>query len=333
MKGEYLQREKHGPRINALLDYFAKIASGKEQKPNKKVTPDQHFIGTDSRRRAYAELLDKNIGNFNSHAFASIPFFIEETIRLGLALADYANLKGATNSYPLTFWSTSSADASHARTLAEYTDGAIVTVSDTPNEENRIEFERLCTHPYSKLLVAPYFEVTQTLIRKQIPNFPYNQGLDVIWEDTTFQMYSDNRDGQIERVKQQLAPNGLFILFEKIASDNPADYLLNEYNKDFYFKSRYFSQNEILEKEEAILKEMFKGQVTIKSLVIALRKHFRYIYKIWACGNFVHIVASNDKVNITDFLQQLSEPYTPREVAGPTATHRPENLSIESPVS
>lgn len=333
MQREQLLREKHGPRINTLFHYFAKIASGEEQKPNKKVSPDHHFIGTDSRRRTYADLLHKNIGTFNNHAFASIPFFIEETIRLGLSLADYANLRGATKSNPLTFWSTSSADATHARTLAEYTDGTIVTVSDTPNEENRVEFQRLCIHPYSNLFVAPYFEITETLIHQQLPNFPYKKGFDIIWEDTTFQMYSDNRDGQIEHVKQQLAPDGLLILFEKIVSNNSADYLLNEYNKDFYFKSRYFSQDDILKKEGGILKEMFNGQVTIESLATALKKHFKYIYKIWACGNFVHIVASNDKTNITDFLQQLSKPYVPREVAGTTVMRGAENLSLGLPVS
>lgn len=327
---EWLAREKRGPRINALLEHFAKIASGEIQKPKIKVTPDDCFVAANPRRADYAGLLNKNIGTFNNHAFASIPFFIEETIRLGLAIFDYSVIKKASIDNPLTFWSTSSADASHARTLAEYAGGKIVTFSDTPNDENREEFDRLLSHLYSFLFMAPYFEITKDNIRKRFPKFPLKDGFDIIWEDTTFQMYSGNRDGQIAHVKKQLKPGGLLILFEKVANNNQADYLLNEYNKDRYFKSRYFSYNEILEKERGILKDMYSGQVTEDELILALQFHFTYAYKIWACGNFVEFIASNSKEDIEQFISCLPEPYTPEEVAGRTAIKAPQYVSVDT---
>jgi len=328
MEDEYLSREKRGPRINALLEHFAAIALGDVQKPTTKVTPDAVFVAADPRRASYAAMLDRNIGTFNNHAFASIPFFIEETIRLGIAISDYSLRKGATREKPLTFWSTSSADASHARTLAEYADGKIMTLSDTPNNENRAEFNRLLTHAFSHLCVAPYFEITKNSVRERIPSFPINNGFDIVWEDTTFQMYSNNRDGQIAHIKEQLKPDGLAIVFEKVTNDSQADYLLNEYNKDLYFKSKYFSPNDILKKERDILKDMYNGQVTEEQLIVALQHQFSYVYKIWACGNFIEFVASDNKENIEHFLAcLLGVPYTPEEVAGQYAISTPQDVS------
>lgn len=329
MTDDYLRQEKDGPRINQLLSHFSKIALGQEQKPLKAVIVDPKFTVNDPRRQRYAQLLSSNTGMFNSHAFASIPYFFEETVRLGLALNDYAKVRGASLSHPLTFWSTSSADASHARTLAEFGTGTIVTLSDTPNSENAKEFERLISHQYSQIIVTPYFNVTQELVASHFPDFPYRDGFDVIWEDTTFQMYSSNRDWQISHVKKQLAIDGMLVLFEKVANFDQAQYILNEYNKDLYFKTQYFSRDDILSKNRNILKDMFRGQVTESSLSWSLNHHFNYVYKIWHCGNFVQLIASNSHENIESFLNLLSPPYTPTEVAGESAISEPVNLTTQ----
>ncbi len=305
-----LIREKalRGPRITSLLQRFEKIASGEEQKPKLPVIAAQVFLDRDGEYKKYHQILQRNMGTFAKHGLASIPFMLEEVIRIGVALHRFAEENRFSSSEPLTFYETSSADGTIGRSLAEYSNGLIKTLTDSPNESNRLEFNRLLTHNYSYFHKGPFVDITPQYLSQAYGHI-FKGGFDIIWENTTFQMYGNNRDEQIAYVSRLLKEDGLMIFHEKMNHFKVDEYKRLEKLKDDKFKSQYFNENELKLKKLNILSEMEAGQVTLSEFRQALKTHFKYAYIIWNSCNFYEIVASNNKKIIESFISYLPAPY------------------------
>jgi len=304
-----------GPRVNELLSHFDAIASGKTQVPKLPVEASSVFLSQGIEIKNYHNLMQRNMGTFNRHAFASIPFFLEETIRIGIALSRLSNAEHYNREKPMAFYSISSADATQARTLAEYTKGVIRTLSDSPNESNAQEFKRLLSHTYSYFHQGPFTDMSPTFFKNHYATILRNKRISVIWEDTAFQMYGNNRTEQIAYACRILADDGLIIFLEKMGNENIDEYNKREQSKDFSFKAKYFSQEEINSKKKTILHKMEAGQVTLNEFKTALKPHFSYAWIIWNSGNFYEIVASNNKRRIELFLSLLPKPYVSKELS------------------
>ena len=299
-----------GPRVTTLLQRFEDIAMGEVQVPTSTPTPEPEFLAQNEEYRKYYEVHKRNLGVFNRHGLASVPFLLEECIRTGLALSRFASARKSESGEQLTFYGTSCADGTYARTLAEYSKGRIVTLTDSPNPANQVEFRRLLNHPYSFFHLGPFVDITpEYLANRADPMF--RDGFDVIWENTTFQMYGNNRFEQIAYVKRLLKEAGLMIFCEKMNHPDPQEYERMEKVKDDLFKAKYFTGTDIAQKKTSILSEMTQGQVTLSEFSKAVRPHFKHAYVIWNSTNFYEIVASNDKSTIDMFLSLLPEPYVP----------------------
>lgn len=307
-----LIREKalRGPRVTSLLERFEKIASGREQKPNQPILATQAFLDRNDEYKKYHQILQRNIGTFAKHGLASIPFLLEEVIRVGVAICKLAEENQSLNSEPFTYYETSSADGTIGRSLAEYSNGLIKTLTDSPNESNRLEFNKLLTHNNSYFHKGPFVDITPEYL-SQAHEHVFGDGINVIWENTTFQMYGSNRDEQIAYVSRLLKNNGLMIFLEKMNHPYKEEYTRLEQLKDSEFKSQYFTEDELSLKESNILSEMETGQVTLNEFKQALKFHFKYAYIIWNSGNFYEIAASNNKKIIENFISYLPEPYIP----------------------
>jgi len=79
-------------------------------------------------------------------------------------------------------------------------------------------------------------------------------------------MYSPNRTKQIEFVTQHLKEGGIFVFVEKFQAAEVKDYQRREDQKDFGFKARYFSHDEIEGKKNAVLRTMFNNEVTLDEM-------------------------------------------------------------------
>lgn len=311
-----------GPRVTSLLERFERIASGVEQRPSQPVLAEPAFLERDEEYKKYHQILQKDMGTFARHGFASIPFLLEEVIRVGTAIQHCAESCNASLEKPFTYYETSSADGTVGRSLAEYAGGTVRTLTDSPNESNRLEFYKLLSHNYSCFHKGPFVDITPEYL-SQAYDGVFKDGFDVIWENTTFQMYGDNREEQIAYVSRLLKESGLMIFHEKMNNSDQEAYAQFEELKDSKFKSRYFTKKELDQKQSAILSEMKAGQVTLDEFKGALKPHFDHAYVIWNSGNFYEICVSNSKETIERFLSFLPEPYVPESFIVSTPIVRP----------
>ncbi len=300
-----------GPRVNSLLQHFENIAAGISQAPKLSMQAAADFLSLSNEYQAYHSVFQRNIGTFYQHLCASIPFFIEEQCRLGVALQKLAEHRAQQQKSPFTLYETSSADGTNARTLCEYSQGLTRSLTDSPNLANGENFRRLCQHQYSDMYIGPFVDITPEYLASRHDRPYLKHGFDAIFENTTFQMYGPDRKAQIAYVKRVLKDDGIMIFCEKLMHPLRHEYERREDIKDNLFKAQYFSKTEIAQKSFQILEEMEKCQVTLDALVHCISYHFRHAYMIWNSTNFYEIVASNDKSNLKTFIDYLGAYYVP----------------------
>ncbi|MEM8637909.1 MAG: hypothetical protein AAGG51_03690 [Cyanobacteria bacterium P01_G01_bin.54] len=302
-----------GPRLNSLLPHFENIATGHSQAPQKEVVAAPDFLSSQSTAyQDYHHIFQRNIGQFYKHLCASIPFFVEEQCRLGLALHKLAQHQAKSEQSPFTYYETSSADGTNARALAEYAEGRIRTLTDSPNLANRENFYRLCQHHYSELYLGSFADITPEYLASRADRPYFQSGFDAIFENTTFQMYGPQRKNQIAHVKRVLKVDGIIIFCEKMMHPSRQEYERREEIKNNHFKAHYFTPDEITQKRSQILEEMEQCQVVLEELTAAIQYHFKYAHMIWNSTNFYDIVASDDYDNLQTFLSFLGDSYIPK---------------------
>lgn len=258
---------------------------------------------------AFSKLHQKFWGDFDLHYYCSIPYRLEEEVRLGDALLNYKN----NNSNIFNYYILGAAEGSLARTLGYAGDGQIKTLSCSPNIENKINFYNRNHTRHSTFFLGPFHKINPKILKSNFKGFSFSKGFDVLMEDTTFQMYSNNRDGQIEHVCKLLKKDGILILNEKFKATSKAEHLMREKQKDNDFKSLYFNQQDILKKDKEILGKMYQNEVTIEEIKKCLSKYFIYSVITWNSGNFYTIVSSNNRHNLTRFISGMSPPCIPTE--------------------
>ena len=309
---KFYEEASKSPRLTTLYNKFESISEGLEQRPITIPKVDDAYLNLDSDFKRHDEIFNKNVRIFLKHGVSSIPYLTEEYIRVDKALLEYAKYKNATKENPLAYWETSSADGSRGRSLAEFCDGRIITLTDSPNLGNMNEFNNSPRHDYSYFYRGGFIDINPEFLQKQEYNEHFKNGFDIIWENTTFQMYGDNRWEQIAFLKQELKKDGIVIFFEKMNNENIDKYIEMEKTKD-EFKNKYFNTEQILQKKANILNTMEKGQVTLKEFKNAAEEQFKYGIVIWNSTNFYEILASDSLDNIKLFLDNLKQAYVPIE--------------------
>jgi len=261
---------------------------------------------------AYCELFQKNMGCFYHHYCASVPFILEELCRLGLGICRLAEYLSNYKDDCFTYYATSDADATPARTIADYSQGLIKTLTDSPNLGNKNEFYRLCKPEYSKFYHGYFFDITPEHIASRQDWELYRTGFDFIYTSVTFQFYHTDRLEQIKHLIKLLKKDGLVLFLEKLKQPDIQEYKKREEIKDKYFKSHYFSDEEINFKDSTFLKKGLEtGQVDFDTAVSAIKKYFKYVYLIWNNTNFYEFAASNHELIIQKYISFLPEPYVP----------------------
>ncbi|MDK6918944.1 hypothetical protein QP269_25240, partial [Escherichia coli] len=85
------------------------------------------------------------------------------------------------------------AEGAMARTISELSKGNIQTLTTSPTKENEHAFFKYGSSENAYFICTPFFLLEERLKNSNLKQF--NQGFDIIIEDTTFQMYSPNRSG------------------------------------------------------------------------------------------------------------------------------------------
>ncbi|NTF63371.1 class I SAM-dependent methyltransferase [Agrobacterium rhizogenes] len=310
----FFQECEGAPRLNELSSFFAATAAGRAGRPIREPQVDKRLLKGDDLLDSFVSLHERRRGPFDQHYHSSIPYRLEEECRLGYAILKYSEgLAGALNLYSL-----GTAEGTMARTISELADGRIESLSCSPNIENQQSFLAYGNPPHASFFLGPFHHLTQALRHSRQDLIKFSSGFDIIFEDTTFQMYSPNRLDQIGFVSQHLKEDGLLLLVEKFQNPDIQEYQRREDQKDHGFKARYFSHADIVAKEAAVLTIMNQNEVTLADMGAAVKPYFRHCYITWNSGNFYSLVASNSLPNIERFISGLIEPAIPGEyVYGP----------------
>ena len=317
---QFLAECDRGPRINGLTGFFAATASGKSGMPIRKPVADTRLLPRDKLLHNLVKLHAARQGFFDQHYHGSIPYRLEEECRMAHAVLKCARLRGA----PLSLYSLGTAEGTMARTLSEFSEGQVRTLSCSPNAENYKCFMAYGEPRHAEFFVGPFHKLSKDVLSSDPRLADFAHGFDFILEDTTFQMYSPNRSSQIEFVAQHLKDGGIFVFVEKFRTSEEADYQRREYQKDFGFKTRYFPPEEIEKKKTAVLNTMFGNEVTLAEMAHAIGAHFRYCALTWNSGNFYSLAASNSAENLKLYVAQMATPAIPHEYVYETSLHHGE---------
>lgn len=312
------------PRLNELSSFFAATAAGRTGRPIREPQVDRRLLKGDDLLDNFVNLHERRRGPFDQHYHSSIPYRLEEECRLGRAILQYSHGVPET----MNLYSLGTAEGTMARSISELADGHIESLSCSPNIENLRSFLAYGDPPHASFFLGPFHHLTPDLRHSRQDLIKFTAGFDIIFEDTTFQMYSPNRLNQIGFVSQHLKENGLLLFLEKFKSADIQEYQRREDQKNYGFKARYFSHADITAKETAVLTIMNQNEVTLADMQAALSPYFRHSYITWNSGNFYSLAASNSLSNIERFLSGLIEPAIPDEyVYGPLP--RPLSNSVE----
>ena len=325
----FLSECDNAPRLNEMADFFSTTAAGRSGVPLKIPDIDRRLFERDWSLTNFIDAYCRRWGHFDHHYFSSIPYRLEEEARLGDAMSRYAMTM--PNAFvPANFYVLGAAEGTLARTLAETARGRIRALSCSPNKENEDNFYSHGVPEFASFFLGPFHRLTKDVIRENEQFADFEDGFDLILEDTTFQMYSPNRSAQIQFVKEHLKPDGIMLFIEKFRHESEDEYIQRELQKDYGFKSRFFSPSEIKSKNAMILKRMNKNESTLKVMAAAVSDHFAHCYITWNSGNFYTLAASNSMQNLSRLISSMVPPCIPNEYVYLDAPQSllPANLSL-----
>lgn len=165
----------------------------------------------------------------------------------------------------------------------------------------------------TRVFYGAFFDLTSERLRADPALSQFQEGFDVLLEDTTFQMYGPDRDDQLAFIVPKIRPEGILIVIEKLAHTDENEYLKRECQKDDHFKSRYFSSEQIRSKNCEVLKIMRNCEVRLDELRSSLSLYFRYSIITWNSGNFYTIASTNSVATLRSFVGNMCPPALPSE--------------------
>ena len=280
------------PRTGILKKYFDNLITAKKNVPNYYQNIEQFKFNKElyNFSKKYLEYTS----DFDKHAQASIPFIFEETMILYYTILKYLNNGG-------NIISIDAANGSAERTLVSMSD-KIKSLFTTANHSNIEIFKK------KPVKNCYYFEGANKDVLSYIKNNEkilkiFNDGFDFFIELVGFQMYGKERELPIKYFKQILKKDGISIFFEKNSHSSREEFLKREKQKNELFKTKFFSKQDINEKNKEVLSIMDNQLVTKEELIAAISKNYKYIVHIWNSGNFNIFVASDNKNNLERFIK------------------------------
>jgi tRNA (cmo5U34)-methyltransferase len=307
-----IEKWRNAPRLTSFAPFFERTASGQGGAPDlAEPELDMSLLDFDLDAAIFSDTHRRLWGKFDSHYFASIPYRLEEECRLGAALLSFALRTWVRNASATTIYTLGTGTGCLARSLASLGGGRIETLCCSPTAANRVAFHANRASEHAHFFHGPFFELDDERYATDADLRAFRNGFDVLFEDTTFQMYDRDRRKQLEFVVPRIRSGGLLVQVQKLAQQDPVLYDERERQKDELFKSRYFSAGPISEKKDEVLTTMASLQVDLETTVSALRTFFRYSVVTWNSGNFYTIVSSNSRASVLELVSLMLKPAIP----------------------
>ncbi|MER9745618.1 MULTISPECIES: class I SAM-dependent methyltransferase [unclassified Mesorhizobium] len=311
MRDFFMECDK-APRLNEMAEFFSATAAGRSGVPTKMPRIDPRLFHGDVALARFNNVHRQIWGRFGPHYYSSIPYRLEEDIRLGDAFLRYGCITGSDDK-PARFYILGLAEGILARSVAKLGNGKIQTLSCSPTRENEESFFLHGRPAHATFFLGPFHHLTRSRMAATPGLGHFLGGFDIIMEDTTFQMYSPNRTAQIGFVKRHLKDDGVFLFLEKFKQADTQEYLRRELQKDHGYKARFFNPDDIKRKNEVILKQMNLNETTLDNMSAALAAYFKYGCVTWNSGNFYTLAASNSADNLRCLISAMAPPCIPNE--------------------
>lgn len=305
---------QEAPRLTSFASFFEQTARGTANLPDLgQPEPDMRLLAFDLDCLAFWDTHRRLWGNFDYHYFASIPYRLEEEMRLGTAILAFGLQAWGREQRAATVYTLGAGAGTLARTLARIGDGRFKTLCCSPTDGNKASFFARRGSQHAHFHHGPFFELDEARYASDANLAPFRDGYDVLLEDTTFQMYGRNRDDQLAVIAPRVRPEGLLIQVQKLSQPDIDIYYGREDQKDGQFKSRYFSTAQIAAKKHDVLDVMTTFQVDLKTSLTALASHFGYSAVTWNSGNFYTIISANSLTVLQSFVSSMLKPAIPSD--------------------
>lgn len=307
-----IEKWRSAPRLTSFAPFFERTASGQGGAPDlAEPELDMSLLDFDLDTAVFSDTHRRLWGKFDSHYFASIPYRLEEECRLGAAMLSFALRTWVRNVSATTIYTLGTGTGCLARTLATLGDGRIETLCCSPTASNRVAFYANRGSEHAHFFHGPFFELDDGRYADDPDLRAFRNGFDLLFEDTTFQMYDRDRQKQLEFIAPRIRPGGLLVQVQKLAQQDHEIYDERERQKDELFKSRFFSAGHISGKKDEILTTMASLQVDLETTISALKTFFRYSVVTWNSGNFYTIVSSNARASVLELISLMLKPAIP----------------------
>ena len=304
---KFLKESQSAPRVTTLAPAFEAIAAGKILVPDPSPLPDSELLHNDPHILRCCEYMTEHMGIFARHYYASIPYALEQDARVIAAVHQYFQNKSHDSEQPFCFYEPSGETGTTSRLIAALSQGKAHSICCSFTRANEPEFYRLKeAHSTAHFYVGPFTDVTPQYLSEQKGLQVFAHGFDIIYERCTLQMYGPNRLLQLYHLKRILKEDGILILQGKYSHTDPNEYQRREQYKDQHFKAKYFKKNAIADKDTLVLKTMSQGQVTMETMVDAIKPHFKHALMIWNSTNFYTLVISNSSENIQALMRYMA---------------------------
>ncbi len=298
------KRVGDAPRVGLeFKKFFSDVTKGEFGKSEVPLEPLRPL--TEAEQQA-VETFSKHSGNFDQHIRKSIPGFSETQLRkiegIAKTFGDGARLLDIAAS-----------EGSFGKTITEVSNGSVKTVSLDPNPDMAKFFDGKSKVPgatYSKEAFLNSFEDGGETYKAHDTDVPY----DVITESMGFQFIDPDRKSQFAEVKRLLAPDGVFLTEQKVR--NP-QWKENEAKKDSEYKAKYFSTEDLKQKDTRVGFAQSKGEEKAvgmvdnmaeqSSLEEALLENFKYVVQYWDSGNFKGYAASDKLTKLDDLIKNIGD--------------------------
>ena len=249
----------------------------------------------------------KHRGKFDDHIAFSIPGYKEVQQAVGSAIA-------STYGKGDTLLDIGASEGSFAKAITAIS--GMSTTSLDPNPDMQDSFNDVSTVPGAEYSMSAlgtaeqegqlaWMEREDEANPVEVPFFdPMGQTYDVVHEAMVFQFVSNERQGQIKRVKELLSADGVFITEEKFHTARSA---ANEAKKNRDHKAKYFEKKDLDAKSAEVLEGMHKNMVNDVEFGKMLSEQFNYVVQFWDSGNFKGYAASDSKEAITKLIDAMPD--------------------------
>lgn len=285
--------------------FFSDVVTGKSDK-FKPVKPYEAIMKFSPEQSAFNKVYSKFKGNFDEHIATSIPAFRDIQVKKGQAIVDMLPKGGLMIDI-------AGSEGGLNKAITEVSGGKIRTQNLDVNPDMKTAHEATPVKGADYVQNSFLQDYTENGVtyRRHVPR----EKADVVHETMGFQFMSPQRAEQFQEVADNyLKKDGVFIVEQKVG--NPM-WDQNEKVKDENFKSRYYTKEQIEEKNKAVkvsdfdANEGMAGNMVTEDVVLReLNKHFSDVRQYWDAGNFKGYIASNDSGKVDKFMDSLGSTNT-----------------------